>query len=190
MSSPGAIDQKISWQDPPTTRVSPPPPPRPENARFPVKMHYSAAGYETEILALKHESRILGHSSNPVCGLSMMEQVRLCAVWPMENWLGFSLNHIQGWTIVREFYSRVLEQGSRVWDGLHSPTSPLPITIRSVNLVQQRRRCLKPLRGYFSLLWLLSCLHAPACHFRVGGNDTNSGMISCQQKVTLSIIDL
>ena len=39
-----------------------------------------------EFLALKQESRILGHSSNPVCGFSMMEQVRLCAVWLMENW--------------------------------------------------------------------------------------------------------
>ena len=34
-----------------------------------------------ELLALKHKSRILGHSSNPVCGFSMIEQVRLCAVW-------------------------------------------------------------------------------------------------------------
>ena len=49
-----------------------------------------------EFLALKHESRILGHSSNRLCGFSMMEQVRLCAVWPMENWLGSSLNQIQG----------------------------------------------------------------------------------------------
>ena len=35
---------------------------------------------KSEFLALKHESRILGHSSNPVCGFSMMEQVRLCVV--------------------------------------------------------------------------------------------------------------
>ena len=41
----------------------------------------------------------------------MMEQVRLCAVWPTENWLGFSLNLILGWTTVRESYSRALEQG-------------------------------------------------------------------------------
>ena len=27
--------------------------------------------------------------------VSMMEQARLCAVWPMENWLGSSWNHIQ-----------------------------------------------------------------------------------------------
>ena len=66
----------------------------------------------TEFLALKHESRILGHSSNPVCGFSMMEHVRLCAVWPMENWLGSSLNQMQGWTTVQESYSRALEQGS------------------------------------------------------------------------------
>ena len=43
--------------------------------------------------------------------LSMMEQVRLCAIWPMENWLGSSLNQIQGWTTVRESYSPALEQG-------------------------------------------------------------------------------
>ena len=49
-----------------------------------------------EFLALKHESRILGHSSNPVCGFFMMEQVRLCAVWSMENWLGSSLLQIKG----------------------------------------------------------------------------------------------
>ena len=35
-------------------------------------------------------------AANPVCGFSMMEQVRLCSVWPMENWLGSSMNHIQG----------------------------------------------------------------------------------------------
>ena len=34
----------------------------------------------SDFLALKHESRILGHSFKPVCGISMMEQVRLCAV--------------------------------------------------------------------------------------------------------------
>ena len=64
-----------------------------------------------EFLALKHESRILGHLSNPVRGFSMMEQVRLCAVWPMENWLCSSLNQIQGWSIVRESYSCALEKG-------------------------------------------------------------------------------
>ena len=43
-----------------------------------------------EFLAIKHESRIGRHSSNPVCCFSMMEQVRICAVWPTENWLGSS----------------------------------------------------------------------------------------------------
>ena len=47
-------------------------------------------GSSPELLALKHESRILGHSSNPECGFSMMKQVMLCAVWTMENWLGAS----------------------------------------------------------------------------------------------------
>ena len=64
-----------------------------------------------EFLALKHESRILGYSSNPVCCFSMTEQVRLCAVWPMENWLGSSFNHLQDWTTTRESYPRALEQG-------------------------------------------------------------------------------
>ena len=31
-----------------------------------------------------------------------MERVRLCAVWPTENWLGSSMNHIQGWMTVWE----------------------------------------------------------------------------------------
>merc|ERR1719460_2532904 len=36
---------------------------------------------------------------------------RLNSVWLMGNWLGFPLNQIQGWTTVRESYSRALEQG-------------------------------------------------------------------------------
>ena len=78
--------------------------------------------HQPEFLALKHERRILRHSSSPWCGLSMMEQVRLCAVWPMENWLGLSLNQIQGWTTVRESYSRALEQGP-----LPPTTNPSPL---------------------------------------------------------------
>ena len=52
----------------------------------------------------------------------MMEQVRLCSVWPMENWCGSSLNQIQGWTTVRESYSRALEQGPLLYR--HPPPSP------------------------------------------------------------------
>ena len=46
-------------------------------------------GLTSEFFALKQESRILRQSSKPVSGFSMMEQVSLCAVWPMENlaWL-------------------------------------------------------------------------------------------------------
>ena len=83
--------------------------PRALTACFHVKGHLCLS--PAEFLALKHESRILGHSSNPSCGFSMMEQVRLCAVWPMENWLGSSLNQIQGWLTVQVSYSRALEQG-------------------------------------------------------------------------------
>ena len=39
---------------------------------------------------------------------------------PRENWLDFSLNQIQGWTTVREFYTRALEQG------------PLKVTLHSL----------------------------------------------------------
>ena len=31
----------------------------------------------------------------------MMEQLSLCVVWTMENWLGTSMNHIQGWMTLR-----------------------------------------------------------------------------------------
>ena len=48
----------------------------------------------------KPDSSILRQSSNPICSFSMMEQVRLCAVWPMKNWLGSSMNHIKGWMTV------------------------------------------------------------------------------------------
>ena len=41
----------------------------------------------------------------------MMEQVRLCAVWPMENWLGSSMNHIQGWMTFSECCRNALEKG-------------------------------------------------------------------------------
>ena len=57
-------------------------------------LHVSCA---TDILFLKYDCSTLRQSSNPVCGFSMMEQVRLCAVWPTENWPGSSsMNHIQG----------------------------------------------------------------------------------------------
>ena len=39
-----------------------------------------------------------------------MEQVRLCAVWPTENWLGSSRNHMQGWMIVWECCRHALEK--------------------------------------------------------------------------------
>ena len=55
---------------------------------------------ETDILSLKHDSRIFRQSSNPVCGFSTMEQSRLCAGWPTDNWLGSSMKNIQGWMTV------------------------------------------------------------------------------------------
>ena len=61
-------------------------------------MAFEAA--KADILFLKHTCSILTHSSNPECGFSMMEQVLLCALWPTENWLCSSINHIQGWMTV------------------------------------------------------------------------------------------
>ena len=69
---------------------------------------YHKFTFQSEFLALKLESMILGHSSNPVCGFSMLELVRLSAFWPMENWLDSSFNQIQGWSTVQESYSRAL----------------------------------------------------------------------------------
>ena len=53
-----------------------------------------------EVFTLKHESKIFRRSSNPVCGFSMVELVRFCAVLPAENWLGSPWNHIQVWMTV------------------------------------------------------------------------------------------
>ena len=52
-----------------------------------------------DILFLKHANRILRQSTNPVWDFSIMKKVRLCAVWPMENWLGSAMNKIQGWNL-------------------------------------------------------------------------------------------
>ena len=74
-----------------------------------------------DILFLKHScSTLIRQSSNPLCGFSMMEQVRLCAVWSTENWRGSSLNHIQGWMTVWICYwhapqNRSLLTTSHVW---------------------------------------------------------------------------
>ena len=55
---------------------------------------------QADILFLKHDSSTLRQSSNSVCGFPMMEQVRLCAGWPTESWLGSSMNPIQWWKTV------------------------------------------------------------------------------------------
>ena len=82
--------------------------------------------FSTNILFLKHDSSIFRQSSNPVCGFSMMEQVRLCAVWPTENWLGSSINHIQGWMndlnmLLTCFRKRMPVSRSDSWNFGHRP---------------------------------------------------------------------
>ena len=64
-----------------------------------------------DILSLKPDSSIFRQSFNPVCGFSMMEHVRLCAVYPTENWLGSSVNHIRGWETVWICWCHALEKG-------------------------------------------------------------------------------
>ena len=73
------------------------PPPR---ALLAAHRHVAPRAPRPDILFLKHARSILRQSSNPLCGFSMMEQVRLCVVWARENWLGSSMNHLQGWKTV------------------------------------------------------------------------------------------
>ena len=65
-----------------------------------------------------------------------MEQVRLCAVWPMENWLGSFMNHKQGWMTVWGCCWRALEKRClpmKQWcHPLHSSQSDGPSLLESV----------------------------------------------------------
>ena len=80
----------------------------------------------------------------------MMEQARLSAVWPMENWLGSSLNQIQGWTTVRESYSPALEQ----------PPLAVCMTRRPLLLLSETGSCFqRPLSLSLSLSLLICVGH-------------------------------
>ena len=64
-----------------------------------------------EVLALKHESRILGQWTNPVSGSKgrtkpVLQTAQILS--PVPSWR----NHMEGWMNVRESYSRALEQGT------------------------------------------------------------------------------
>ena len=105
--------------------------------------HMSSPAYcAAELLALKHRSRILGHSSNPVCGFYVMEQVIICAVWSMENWLNSFFNHIQGRTTVRESY-RALEQASLLRSQMHNSWNPGQTVSVQAYPINRIRRCQK-----------------------------------------------
>ena len=54
-----------------------------------------AAALGPDILFLKHDSSIFRQSCNPASGFSMMEQVKLCAVCLIENWLGSSMYRVE-----------------------------------------------------------------------------------------------
>ena len=55
-----------------------------------------SATFCPEVLALKLESRNFRQPTNPASGFSVLEQVRFFAIWPTDNWLGSSLNQMQG----------------------------------------------------------------------------------------------
>ena len=80
-------------------------------------MNETRDGSGSDILFLKHACSTLRQSSNNVCGFSMMEQVRLCAVWPSENWLGSPMNHILGWMTVWEWCKHAWQKGCLFWLG-------------------------------------------------------------------------
>ena len=88
------------------------------------------------ILFLKHHSSIFRQSSKHVCGFSMMEKVRLCAVWHTENWLSSSMNHIQGWITVWECYCHALEKGCLYV--MCAPQSPYFVTPPSFAFARER----------------------------------------------------
>ena len=66
-----------------------------------------------EVLALKHESRILGQWTNPVSGSKgrtkpVLQTAQILS--PVPSWR----NHMECWMNVRESYSRALEQDTLV----------------------------------------------------------------------------
>ena len=51
---------------------------------------FSPTDQETDIVDPEHQSSIFRSVIQPCMWFSMMEQVRLCTVCPVENWLGTS----------------------------------------------------------------------------------------------------
>ena len=62
--------------------------------RRPVARAHPSSRHPFSKACLSHSQTVIQPCT--VCGLSMMEQVRLCAVWPTEILLTSSMNHIQG----------------------------------------------------------------------------------------------
>ena len=76
-----------------------------------------ASGFLSQLICVRQTSSPLNtrvaysdQSSNPVCGFSMMEQVWLCTVCPMENWLGASKTTYRVELMICICYSRALER--------------------------------------------------------------------------------
>ena len=116
-------------------------------------------GQRAELLALKHQSRILGQ------GLSGSRKSQASSPWfkqhrayPVPSWR----NHIQGWMNVWESYSRALEQETRTtrttgrtaWLlSIHlsrTTLHPAPVDYRSVGngRITTQIRVMNPLKGF------------------------------------------
>ena len=100
-----------------------------------------------EVLPLKHESRILGQWSYPVCGSRKSNTSSPWAkqhrVQPITSWR----NHIQGWMNVNESYSLALEQGTLQYRGRGSSrteqkaiTASCHVYARFAHMGRRRRR--------------------------------------------------
>ena len=88
---------------------------------------------QPEVVALKHESRILGQWSKPVSG---SRKSQASSLWVKQHWVEpvpSWRNHIQGWVNVLKSYSCALEQGT-LWA---TPTglSRILILLRNVGLI-------------------------------------------------------
>ena len=94
----------------------------------------------------------------------MIEQVRLCDVWPMENWLGSSLNQIQGWTTAPESYSRVLEQGPLMRMRTHHPRALDSHGLSNPSFISLSLFCLSEVELFsFMSKWVLPSLSFSLC---------------------------
>ena len=66
----------------------------------------------------------------------MIEQVRLCAVWPTENWDGSPMNHILGWMTVWGCWCHALEKRCLAWQYLRNSSRCFENSVGKWNIRQ------------------------------------------------------